>query len=59
VSGDCLSIDDYVIIHDTDDCIAGTHSGSGKDWTVNAFFFAKKVNGKASEWYVTGVSVNK
>jgi hypothetical protein len=39
--------------------MAGTHTGSGKDWKVNAFFFAKKVNGKASEWYVTGVSVNK
>lgn len=26
VSGDCLSIDDYVIIQDTDDCIAGMSS---------------------------------
>ena len=56
-SGFCKGCDNYEIIQDTDDSIAGTHGAWGSseedgEWTSNCFFFAKKMGGKIVEWYV-------
>lgn len=56
-SGFCNGCDNYEIVQDTDDSIAGTHRAWGsseKDgkWNSNCFFFAKKMGGKIIEWYV-------
>ena len=53
----CKGCDNYVIIQDSDDSIAGTHRAWGStaedgDWNSNCFFFAKKSGGKILEWYV-------
>ncbi|MDA9291560.1 hypothetical protein N9P90_00870 [bacterium] len=56
-SGFCKGCENYEIIQDTDDSIAGTHGAWGSseedgEWTSNCFFFAKKMGGKIVEWYV-------
>ena len=55
-TGFCGGCADYVIIQDTNDSIAGTHSAWGTsedgDWRSNCFFFAKKAGDKITEWYV-------
>ena len=55
VSGDCQTIDDFKIIHDGSDSIAGTHTASGTDWSARIFFFAKKTNNQVTEWHVTAI----
>ena len=56
-SGFCNGCDNYEIVQDTDDSIAGTHRAWGSseedgEWNSNCFFFAKKMGGKIIEWYV-------
>ena len=55
-TGICSGIDDYVIVNDTDESIAGTHAAWGKaedgDWKSRCFIFAKKSGDKITEWYV-------
>ena len=56
-SGFCNGCDNYEIVQDTDDSIAGTHRAWGSSeedgkWNSNCFFFAKKMGGKIIEWYV-------
>jgi len=56
-SGFCKGCDNYEIVQDTDDIIAGTHRAWGSSeedgkWNSNCFFFAKKMSGKIIEWYV-------
>ena len=55
-AGFCNGIDDYVIVHDTAESIAGTHAAWGKaedgDWKSKCFIFAKKSGDKITEWYV-------
>ena len=52
----CRGSADYVVIQDTNDSIAGTHSAWGTsedgDWRSKCFFFAKKAGDKITEWYV-------
>ena len=52
----CGGCADYVVIQDTNDSIAGTHSAWGTsedgDWRSKCFFFAKKAGDKITEWYV-------
>jgi len=61
VSGSVFTIEDYTILHDTDDCIAGTHTAAGKEgtdeWYHKVFFFAKKSGDKVTEWHVLGAPV--
>ena len=55
-SGACYQLQDFVILKDGEDCIAGTHSAKGKDadghWHAKCFFFAKIRHGKIIDWYV-------
>ena len=55
-SGTCYQLQDFVILKDGEDCIAGTHSAKGKDadghWHAKCFFFANICNGKIVDWYV-------
>ena len=58
-SGFCKGCDNYEIIQDTDDSIAGTHGAWGSseedgEWTSNCFFFAKKMGGKIDNCGVKG-----
>lgn len=55
LSGSCLTIDDYRIVHEGEDCIAGTHTARGPDSHSHVFFFAKTSGDKVSEWHVTYV----
>ena len=52
----CHGCNDYSIIRDEADSIAGTHMawGNGDDgaWKSKSFFFATKANGKITKWYV-------
>lgn len=55
-SGACYQLQDFVILKDSEDCIAGTHSAKGKDadghWHAKCFLFANVVDGKIVDWYV-------
>ena len=52
----CHGCNDYTIIRDAADCIAGTHMawGNGDDgpWKSKVFFFATKSHDKITKWYV-------
>lgn len=55
-SGACYQLQDFVILKDSEDCIAGTHSAKGKDayghWHAKCFFFANVRDRKIVDWYV-------
>ena len=52
----CAGMDNYVIVHDAADSIAGTHTAWGTsedgDWKSKCFIFAKKSGDKITDWYV-------
>jgi len=55
-SGACYQLQDFVILKDGEECIAGTHSAKGKDadghWHAKCFFFANISDRKIVDWYV-------
>ena len=52
----CHGCNDYTIIRDEADSIAGTHmawgNGDNGPWKSKCFFFATKADGKITKWYV-------